>query len=452
MMKHIRGLLLALLMLVVAVPSPARGEDGYTAWSQVEAAKETREYKEKLRDGGPFDGKAKAFLVEIALPQLSLESNRKTIDRVRRRMRELLLTEITDDKAFDDASRTVRDFMAALARDNQADPAVQVNAMLLIGDMKSRDGKPWPQAVAALAAAVRDDALPPAVRVAAVAGLARHAEAARAAGGEAAASFAKEAGPAAVAIVAAAAGKQQSPAPRAAEAVWMTSRALTMLPVVAPAATKDLAATLQAIIGDASWPIDVRVRAAAALGEIATPQSGVGVVDAVDSVRKLAISALEADIAAAKSRRADRAFRMESGGAADAAPPGASAGGPEAPAGPEAGGLPGQVARRDAWRLVVLADAVRTTNGDRGLAKLAGKDAEAASGLAAVLRENGIAIDASPTEQSLVAAVESLQAFVAGAAPKPAQPAPQPESQPAAPAAPAEPSPTSPFDTSPFGQ
>lgn len=436
MIKRLCGSLLASIVLVVALP--ARGDEGYVAWSQVEAAKETREYKEKLRDGGSFDGKAKAYLMEIALPQLSLEQNRRTIDRVRRRIRELLLTEIADDKAFDDASRTVRDFMAALARDNQADPAVRVNATLLIGDMKARDGKPWPPASATLAAAVRDDTLPPAVRVAAIAGLARHAEVIRSAGAEAAAAFAKEAGPAAISIATVAAQKQQSPAPRGAEVVWMTSRALAMLPVVAPAATKDLAATLLAIMGDASWPIDVRVRAAAALGEIATPQSGVDVTEAIGSIQRLAVSALEADVAAAKNSHAERAHRMQ------------SEGGPEPATPPGNGAVPAQVARRDAWRLTVLADAVRTTNGDRGLAKLAGKDAEAASRLAGVLRENGITIDASPTENSLVAAIEALQAFAAGAAAKPAQPAQQPEAPPAVPAP--EPSPTSPFDTSPFGQ
>lgn len=448
MIKRLCGSLLASIVLVVALP--ARGDEGYVAWSQVEAAKETREYKEKLRDGGSFDGKAKAYLMEIALPQLSLEQNRRTIDRVRRRMRELLLTEIADDKAFDDASRTVRDFMAALARDNQADPAVRVNATLLIGDMKARDGKPWPPASTTLAAAVRDDTLPPAVRVAAVAGLARHAEAIRSAGAEAAAAFAKEVGPAAISIATVAAQKEQSPAPRGAEMVWVTSRALAMLPVVAPAATKDLAATLMAIMEDASWPIDVRVRAAAAMGEIATPQSGVDAIEAIGSVRKLAISALEADVAAAKKIRAEQAHRMQSGGGPGAAPPGSAGGGPE-PAAPQGNGaIAAQVARRDAWRLAVLADAVRTPTGDRGLAKLAGKDAEAASGLAGVLRENGITIDASPTENSLVAAIEALQAFAAGAAAKPAQPAQQPEAPPAVPAP--EPSPASPFDTSPFGQ
>lgn len=450
--------------LVVAVvccmlPAVARGQAGYTTWSQVEAAKETRDYKEKLRDGGSLDAAAKAYLVEIALPQLAGEANRRTIDRVRRRMRELLLTEISDDKAFEDASRTVRDAMLAMARDEQADLPVRVNALLLIGDLKARDGKPWPGAVATLATALREAKLPTAVRVAAMAGLARHADAARTAADDAAAAFAKDAAPAVLPIIAAAAKPVQPPAGRDADAIWMTSRALAMLPVAVRGAPKDLAAAVAAIMSDASWPMDVRVRAAAALGAAATAQSGVNAAQAIEAIRGLAVAALEADIAAAERRLMENEYRGGSGGQAGgvpgfAPPPGGlpgsgfGFGGDAAAAQPaDAGAIPEQVARRDAWRLVALADAVLTADGKRGLATLAGKAADGAAALAAVLRENGISLDASPTEDTVVAALESLRAPQATAAPRPAQPAdkpvaPTPEPEPAA----------SPFDASPFGQ
>lgn len=430
MTKHLLGCLLASITLVAI--AAARGQDGYAAWSQIENAKETREYKEKLRDGGPCDGVAKAYLGQIALPQLSLESNRRTIDRVRRRMREVLLTDIADEKAFEEASRVIQEFMVALARDEQAEPVVRVNAMLLVGDMKTRDGKPWPPASATLAAAVRDDKLPQAVRVAAVGGLARHAEALGNASAEAVAAFAKEAGPAVQSIVAAAARMPQPATPRGAEELWMASRALAMLPVVAPAATKDVAAALTAIMGDAGWPIDVRVRAAAALGQTVTAESGVDAAAATAAIRGLARFALEADVAAATRRRAEQAYRMQ-----DNDGPG--------PANQQASGeIPRQVARRDAWRLAVLADAVLTADEKRGLAKLAGKDAEAAAALAATLRENGITIDASPTEKSLLAAIEGLQGRAEETQPKPSEPAVQPGPQPGGE--------ESPFDQSPFGK
>jgi hypothetical protein len=434
-MKPVASLLLAFVPLAAAVSSVAHGQEPFATWSQVEAAKETREYKEKLRDGG-CDAAAKTYLTEIALPQLAVESNRRTIDRVRRRMREVLLTEIGDDKAFQEVSRTVSEFMLGLARDEQADPAVRINAMLLVGDMKARDGKPWPPAVTPLAAAVRDAKLPAAVRVAAVAGLARHAEVLRTAAGEGAAAFAQEVGPAVLSIVTAAAQMpQQAGAPRAAETIWMTSRALAMLPVASPTVAKDVAGGLMTIMGDASWPIDVRVRAASALGATATPQSGLNPAQTIGIVRGIAIAALEADIAAANSSRSERAFRSQgSPGPANAT---------------IAADLPEQVARRDAWRLVTLADAVLTADEERGLAKLAGKDGEAAATLATALRENGVAIDAMPVEETLVAALDALRAPAEAATPKPAQPAAPPAVKPASPP---EAAPASPFDASPFGK
>lgn len=443
-------------MLVCTTMVASHGQEAYTTWSQVEASKETRDYKEKLREGSPFDGGAKVYLTEVALPQLAMDANRRTIDRVRRRMRELLLTEIADEKAFDEASKTVRDFMLALARNEQADAAVRVNAMLLVGDLKARDGKPWPAAATSLATAVRDAKLPVGVRLAALAGLARHAEAARMADGEAAAAFAKDAGPAVLSIIGAAAKPQQPPTPRTADAVWMTTRALVILPVVVRAAPKDVAAALSAIMGDESWPVDVRVRAAAALGATATAQTGLNAAQTIEGVRNLATTALRNDITAADQRRAEQEYRAANGGqpaGVPGLPPGPAPGGfgfggdaiAQQPT--VAGGIPEQVARRDAWRLATLADAILDADGKRGLATLLGKNGEAAAALAAALRENAISLDASPTEDTVAAALESLASPQAATPRQATSAAKKPEAEPAEPEAAA-----SPFDASPFGQ
>lgn len=455
-MTHLSRLVPAVVATLMVAAAAAHGQEAYTTWSQVEASKETREYKEKLRDGSPFDAAAKTYLTEIALPQLTAEANRRTIDRVRRRMRELLLTEIGEAKAFEDASRTVRDFMLALARDDRAELPVRVNAMLLVGDLKSREGKPWPAAVASLATTVRDAKLPAGVRLAAVAGLARHAEAARAADGDTAAAFAKDAGPAVLSIIAAAAKPQPPPATRPADTVWMTSRALAILPVVVKTAPKDVAAAVMAIMGDASWPIDVRVRAAAAIGATATAESGVNAAQAIEAVRGLAAAALQGDIAAAERRRDEQEYRKAAGGQAVGVPgmpppamgPGGFGFGEAMSQQPSlSGDIAEQVARRDAWRLATLADAILDAEGKRGLAKLMGKSGDAAAALAASLRENAISLDASPTEDTVAAALESLTAPQAAAPRRPAPAAAKPEAEPGEPEAPA-----SPFDASPFGQ
>lgn len=110
---------------------------------KTETAAET-EYKQPLAEGGAADAKIRGFLRDKALPQLALESNRTTIEKTRRRMRDFLLGGIEDAKAFDDVSRVVLDFMATVARDGDADPVVRVNAMLLVGELRAKDNKqPW---------------------------------------------------------------------------------------------------------------------------------------------------------------------------------------------------------------------------------------------------------------------------------------------------------------------
>ena len=187
--------------LVTTAPALAQGEPKYLGWPKVENAREMRELKEKLRDGSALDAEGRAFVAQTVLPQLALGENLPTIERTRRRIRETLLTEIDDDKAFADMSRLVAETMTAVARDDAAEPAVRLNAMLLVGEMRGKDGKPWPPARPLLAAATGDTKLPIAVRIAAIAGLGRHVDACRG-DAEATAALAQAAGPALVAILA----------------------------------------------------------------------------------------------------------------------------------------------------------------------------------------------------------------------------------------------------------
>jgi hypothetical protein len=108
-----RMALVAACLVVLTGPAFGQGEPKYIGWSKIEGAKETREIKEKLREG-TFDEEAKGYFLGTVLPQLAIEENRGTIERTRRRMRELLLTDVGDEKAFADATRMVADFMNAL--------------------------------------------------------------------------------------------------------------------------------------------------------------------------------------------------------------------------------------------------------------------------------------------------------------------------------------------------
>ena len=437
------ALSLALALLGAAVAAAQDGDKAQT-WTKIEDSRETREYKEELRSGGAFEDAAKSFLTQIALPQLESPANRPTIERVRRRIRELLLTDIADEKSHDAANRVVLDFMERRARDPKADPEVRVNAMLLVGELRSRDSKPWPAAATTLAAAAGDTTLPMEVRIVALSGLARHAEgSARKAG---AAALPQTAADVVDAILTEriADGNQAGGRWRV-ENDWMAARAASMLPSLTRSASKTTAAGLMTVLQDPRRSFNVRVRAAAALGATAVAASGIDAAKAIDAVRALAILGIESDLATADRQR------LEDGGsggdAASAAQPADQPlnGVPNR----RAEGVPEHASRQAAWRLAMLADALLAEGGESGLALLAGDARDPAEKLAALLRESAATIDAAPGEKSLTDALVTLgrqAAQPAKAPPPPAQPKPE---QPKTPEPSTDPA-ASPFDN-PFG-
>jgi len=414
----------------------------YSTWSKVEAAPETRAYKEHLREGGGLDATLRALLELTALPQLALASNRSTIERTRRRMRELLLTEIADEKAFEDASQVFLDFFGKLARDEDADLLVRINALLLVGELKAKDGKPWPPTAGPLASAARDAKLPIAIRVAATAGLARHAEAARATGDDASKALAADALPAIVAILREPVEKDTS-----VELDWLVSRSLSMLPSLGRWAPKELAATLPQLLAklleDPLRSLDVRVRAAAALGAMVVPTSGVNGPQTIAAIRSLALSGLEGDDAIAASRRLEQEYIVLLGApdATVAQPPGLGQ-----PGTPNALAIAEQVCRRAAWRLVTLADAIAPLDGKGGLAVLSTNTGTQATDLAKLLRDFGMNLDKIPDEQSLNDAVAAIHAPATGT-PQPQAPQRQPKPEEPAAEEPATDPAASPFDS-----
>lgn len=439
--SRFRCLFAALLVGGPCGSVPASAQDAaakFSTWTKVEGAVETRDYKEKLRDGGQFDAAARSYVTQVALPQLGLEANRATIERVRRRIREIVLSEIADEKAFEDAAKTVLDTMAAVARNADAERVVRVNAMLLVGDLRAKDNRPLPAAAPVLAAAAGDTRQPLEVRIAAAAGLARHAEAAKA-GGDVAA-IAKAVGPALVPMLT---GDPKTGPTAAID--WLAGRGLAIMQALGPqAGFKEALAAAARILGDDSRSVDVRVRAAAALGAAAAADAGLDAARAVESVRGVAIAGLEADVATAERRRMER--RVAGG---DGQPRGQPAG---APANEPT--IPTLACRRNAWRLATCADAIEGADGGAGLASLLGDAAAAAKELTGSLRQGAAGLDANPDEQSVLDALEKLGKSVTSTAPAVNRPAPAAAGEkPQEPqAAPPKGEPTSPFDTaSPFG-
>lgn len=401
---------LTLLLLVAALA--ARGQDDaggtFANWAKVDSGEQRKQYVDAMKEPTPgaFAGQVRAFAVDVVLPQLQLEANRGTIEVVRRKMRSLLLDNVGDGKAFEAASKAVLDFMVPLVRDDKADPLVRINATLLIGELRARDNKtqPWDGSLEPLTSLASDVKLPVYLRIAALAGLAQHVEAAQKKGSATVAGLGKALGPVLVPIVSGA------PLDDRAAADWLAARALDMLPVVMPEFTADAAAPVEKILADASRSTDVRVRAAMALGVAARPASGIKAAQAVAAIRGLVITAFEADLAAAEKHGAGASSGP---GAAGPVPPGEAA--PAVPAGDH---VPHAVGRRAAWRLAVLARAIGVEPGKGGLIELLPENEKVpARDLANDLFQGSQQLDLSSSEQTMRDLVTQIRNPGAAAAP-----------------------------------
>jgi len=411
-------LLAALLAALFTVATAAGQELRYAEWRLVESAPETLDYRNALRNG-VFDDNARSYLRDVALPQLAAPGNQATIDRVRRRLRDITCDPSGAANAVDQAGRFVIDFMKAIAADEKADIAVRVNAMLLIGDTSAKGGRPLADALAPLTAAVGDARLPAAVRIAAAAGLARHIDAAD--------------GPLPAPTAAALVALVSTPAdadPVAAE--WLAARALGMLARLGPAAPQPAVAAAGAILSDTDRSPDLRVRAAAVVGAAAAPAAGIDMAKALAAIREIARTTLETEATR------DVATSLEGlTGQGGAQPFDGRGGRGVAPGGfPGQQGVPGQTqgpvqvqaCRRAAWRLDTLGKALGGEDGSGGLARLAGPAQADVKDLAAVLRAAAVQIDAEPDLFSIREALQSLAAGPAtageaGAAPASPRPA-----------------------------
>jgi hypothetical protein len=428
--RRVNAVLAAGIMLTAAANVFGQDSDPrFAGWAKVESAAETRTYREAMKGGGPFDQAARGFLEEIALPQLALEANRSTIERVRKRMREFLLADIANEKAADEAIKAAMSFMETLAGKDDADTVVRVNAMLLIGELQSMDRKPWQPAAAVLAGAAANADLPKAVRIAACVGLAKHVEATKGVAEEQQ-RMAAVAVPAITAILNEPA-KEPTSQTMAVENDWMAARCLSMLPQLGPLSPAT-AADVVRILNEDNRSINVRVRAATALAAAGGTDSKIDKTAVIQSIGALATSALERDVAAADKLLLDRQYSGTSGQPQPGMmppgmmPPGMMPPGMMPPGMMPPGMMPGmsvdptgqqtveqliprEACRRAAWRLWVLAEAILTDDSKRGVALLGGEASPAAVDLAQSLRRAAMDLDATPEESMLRQALADLK-------------------------------------------
>jgi len=375
---------LAASLACQAQPDDRRG--GREPWESFADTPEVKAYLEQAK-AGTIDAAGRATLTTKVLPLLENPANARSMERLRRRIREGLLNERALDAASLDTlnGETAKWALARVAAAG-VNPVTGVNAMLLVGDLRGKDGKPWPGATPLLAAAAADATLPLATRAAAMASLARHAEAGLSLKAEAATLLA-------IAVTPPAAGSGDA-------GDWLASRALGLLPLAMPEASPEAAGRLVGLLADASRSVDVRVRAAEALGRTAAADAKIDAAAALEGVRTVAIRGLEQDLDAARDEEFGQS--LSGGGLAMA---GAGFGGGEFAGGggmrPDFGGQPGlpaaaepapgvepTVLERDAWRLAALASAIQPAGKGKGLVTVAGDAAAAAKAFADRLREN----------------------------------------------------------------
>lgn len=417
-------------------------DEGPLTWAKLESARESLDFKEKMRGGGALDAKSKEFLEQIALPQLAHEVNRGTITTVRKRLREYLLNDITDDKICDEANRIFATTMNGLAAKDDEPAVVRVNAMLLVGELQTvgtAGRKPWPGATSMLAKGMADASLSKEVRIAAAVGLARHLDTARS-NADLLGRVAKDVVPPLTSVVKEMAGPGGGP-----ENDWLLSRAVSMLALFGPA-QPDTVAAVTAAVGSSARSFDARVRAAACLAAIVGPQANVADPAAViGTIEQLAIACLQHDADTADRLKLERLFGAEGGGMAgpmaamsgpmpggpggyvppEATAPGPGFGPPGDPAAAVGFGFPGsapaqppaeqlipvEVCRRAAWRLSSLANAIVTSDEKRGLRTLITdeKAADKAKALSGILRTAAKTLDEQPNDTSLLNALADLK-------------------------------------------
>lgn len=388
------------LRLVVLAPVAALAFFlGHTAHAQQDDKKAPREPWESFADApdvkayleqakaGSIDAAGRATLTTKVLPLLEDPANVRSMDRLRRRIRESLLNERSLDAASLDAiNAEAAKWAAGRVAAAGVNPVTSINAMFLVGDLRGKDGKPWPGATPVLATVAADASLPMAARTAALASLARQAEAGVSLKAEAARLLA-------VASTPPVAGSGEA-------GDWLAARALGLLPLAMPDASPEAANALLTLLGDASRSVDVRVRAAEALGRMSAADAKIDVASALEGIRTAAIRGLQQDLDAARDEEFGQS--LSGGGVAMAggfgggefagggmrpdfgSPPGAGQPLPAKPAPP----VEPTILERDAWRLAALASAIQPTGKGRGLVTVAGDAAGTAKDFAARLREN----------------------------------------------------------------
>ena len=382
----------------------AQNEPRYTRIASLEASNEMKAYQKDLGSGAPFVEKHQQLLLNEGLPQLFIDGNRLDRAQVRQRLQKIFFQSIADSNAHKKATDTAIKQLSALARSEQISINGSINAALFLGELRGKQGKLLTTASQPLSEIVSDNSVTPSVRIAALTGLKKRAQALKASVGDSTLSEAETILPALNTIL----GLSADSVPPIGRN-WMQGQALNissdMLAVMddSPQKLEGIIKNATTILKDSNRPIDLRIRAVVFLANSARA----GITLPTNEVLPVAEELVKESLRDAYGIIQDKKFEEEITGFSDMDMGG---GGPEM-MGYDAMGMPVENEKnylpityfvRASWRLVTLADAMPR------LAEQLDSNKEEYEDRSKLIRSYGVKLYEEPKDASLISALEKF--------------------------------------------
>ena len=361
-------------------------------------------YQKDLGSGAPFAEKHQQLLLNEGLPQLFIDGNRLDRAQVRQRLQKIFFESIADSNAHKKATDTAIKQLSALARSEQISINGSINAALFLGELRGKQGKLLTTALQPLSEIVSDNSVTPSVRIAALTGLKKRAQALKASVGDSTLSEAETILPALNTIL----GLSADSVPPIGRN-WMQGQALNissdMLAVMddSPQKLEGIIKNTTTILKDSNRPIDLRIRAVVFLAN----STRAGITLPTNEVLPVAEELVKESLRDAYGIIQDKKFEEEITGFSDMDMGG---GGPEM-MGYDAMGMPVENEKnylpityfvRASWRLVTLADAMPR------LAEQLDNNKEEYEDRSKLIRSYGVKLYEEPKDASLISALETF--------------------------------------------
>ena len=382
----------------------AQNEPRYTRIASLEASNEMKAYQKDLGSGAPFAEKHQQLLLNEGLPQLFIDGNRLDRAQVRQRLQKIFFESIADSNAHKKATDTAIKQLSVLARSEQISINGSINAALFLGELRGRQGELLTTALQPLSEIVSDNSVTPSVRIAALTGLKKRAQALKASVGDSTLSEAETILPALNTML----GLSADSVPPIGRN-WMQGQALNissdMLAAMndSPQKLEVIAKNATTILKDSNRPIDLRIRAVVFLAN----STRAGITLPTIEILPITEELVKESLRDAYGIIQDKKFEEEITGFSDMDMGG---GGPEM-MGYDAMGMPVENEKnylpityfvRASWRLVTLADAMTR------LAQQLDNNKEEYEDRSKLIRSYGVKLYEEPKDASLKSALETF--------------------------------------------